>query len=105
MHMPLPYCVYILFSQKDQFLYIGFTSNLEKRIQQHNEGYCKSTSSRRPLNLIFCEFYLFKEDAMNREMYFKKSMGKKAIKYMLADTLTKLGYRPLIDGKLNIEFD
>ena len=104
MDMPLPYCVYILFSEKDDLLYIGYSSNLEKRIQAHNEGGCKSTACRRPLRLIFCEFYLFEEDARKREMYFKTTMGK-AVKYMLGDTLKKIGYKPLAEIKLEIEYD
>lgn len=91
--MPLPYCVYILFSKKDFQLYTGFTSNIEARIKDHNSGGTKSTSYRGPLELIFCEFYLFEEDARKREMYFKTTMGKKAIKLMLKNTLEKLGYK------------
>lgn len=93
MKMPLPYSVYILFSEKDSLLYIGFTSNLEKRIERHNGGESGSTAYRRPLRLIFCEFYLFEEDAKKREMYFKTTMGKKAIKLMLSGTLKKIGYK------------
>lgn len=91
--MHLPYCVYILFSQKDFLLYTGFSSNLNARIEKHNSGGNKSTSYRRPLILIFCEYYLFEEDARRREMNFKTSMGKKAIKLMLKTTLDKLGYK------------
>ena len=89
--MPLPYCVYVLFSQKDKQLYTGFSTNLNARIEKHNSGGNKSTSYRRPLILIFCEFYLFEEDARKREMYFKTTMGKKAIKLMLRSTLEKMG--------------
>jgi hypothetical protein len=32
------------------------------------------------------------QDALNREMYFKTTDGKKAIKYMLNGTLDKMGY-------------
>jgi len=32
------------------------------------------------LKLIFCEYYLYEEDARCREKYFKTTMGKKAIK-------------------------
>jgi len=103
MDMPLPCCVYILFSEKDNLLYTGYSSNLEKRIQAHNEGGCKSTAPRRPLQLVFCEFYLFEEDARKREMYLKTTMGKKAIKYMLANTLKTLGYKPSNTSKLKIE--
>lgn len=91
--MPLPYCVYILFSLKDNILYIGFSSDLKKRIEKHNSGGVKSTAPRRPLELIFCEFYLYEADARKREMYFKTSAGKKAIKLMLKSTLEKMGYK------------
>lgn len=90
--MPLPFCVYVLFSHKDAFLYIGSTTNIENRLKNHHAGGTKSTSYRRPLELIFCEFYLFEKDARNREMYFKTTAGKKAIKYMLNGTLLRKGY-------------
>ena len=97
--MPLPNCVYVLFSQKDQLLYIGFTTNIEERIKNHNDGKTKSTAPRRPLELIFCEFYLFEADARKREMYFKTTAGKKAIKLMLAGTLLKFGYKGAAGNK------
>ncbi|MEO5641808.1 MAG: GIY-YIG nuclease family protein [Bacteroidia bacterium] len=90
--MTLPYCVYILFSQKDHLLYTGFTTNIDERVRNHNDGRTKSTAPRRPLDLIFCEFYLFEEDARKREMYFKTTAGKKAVKLMLGGTLLKFGY-------------
>ncbi len=74
-------------------MYIGFTSNLEKRIKDHNSGLNKSTSYRRPLQLVFCEYYLFKEDAIKREEYFKTNPGKRALRLMLRTTLEKLDYK------------
>lgn len=53
--MILPYCVYILISEVDYQLYIGYTTNIENRILDHNKGNTKSASLRRPLKLIFCE--------------------------------------------------
>jgi putative endonuclease len=91
--MPLPYCVYILFSRRDLLLYTGFTTNIYQRVINHNDGKTKSTASRRPLELVFCEFYLFEADARKREMYFKTTAGKKAVKLMLGETLVKLGYK------------
>ena len=73
-------------------MYTGFTTNIEIRVQQHNDGKTKSTKWRRPLKLVFCEFYLFEVDARKREMYFKTTSGKKAIKLMLGNTLQSLGY-------------
>jgi putative endonuclease len=102
----LPYCVYILFSEKDNLLYIGYSSNLPNRVEKHNTGGVLSTASRRPLKLIFCEYYLFEEDARKRETYFKTTMGKKAIKYMLGDTLKKLGYKgSLLEKDLPVIYD
>jgi putative endonuclease len=92
MFQPLPFCTYVLFSEKDLMLYVGYSANLAKRILDHNSGGTKSTSYRRPLKLIFCEFYLFERDARNRENYFKTTAGKRALKLMLRNTLHTLGY-------------
>lgn len=92
MKQALPYCIYVLFSEKDAMLNVGYSSNLENRILNHNAGGTKSTASRRPLKLIFCEFYLFEKYARNREKYLKTTAGKKALKLMLRSTLHTLGY-------------
>jgi len=102
MQIPLPYCVYVLFSEKDLFLYIGYTTNLEQRIQNHNSGGTKSTAARRPLQLIFCEYYLFEFDARKRELYFKTTSGKKALKFMLNKTFDTLGYK---GSKIEMGYD
>ncbi len=98
---PLPFCVYVLFSEKDYQLYTGYSSDIEKRLGYHNRGETKSTKNRRPLKLIFCEYYLFKKDAMKREKYLKTSAGKKALKLMLGTSLETLGYRSKQKPKLN----
>ena len=79
--------VYILQSLKDNNLYIGFTSSLEKRIREHNNGEVQSTKPRRPLKLIFYEAYLNQNDALRREDYFKSTKGKRTIKIMLKEYL------------------
>ncbi len=92
----LNYCVYILYSLKDYKMYIGYTTNLERRIAEHNAGGTVSTAPRRPLKLIFCEYYLMKRDAMRREKYFKTTAGKKGLKLMLRETLAEI--RPAVQG-------
>lgn len=101
MEVPLAWCVYVLISEKDHLLYIGFTTNITRRLQQHNAGEAKSTAPRRPLKLIFTEHYLFESDARSRELYFKTSMGKKALRLMLTTTLSALGYK---GEKFRIQF-
>jgi len=70
------YFVYVLKSKKDQKRYIGFTDNLERRLNEHNSGKVKSTKNRKPLDLIYCEEYESKSEAMNREKYFKSGYGR-----------------------------
>jgi len=91
--MILPYCVYILFSERDHKLYIGYSTNLKARIKDHNQGGTTSTSKRRPLRLIYCEYHLSRSDAMGREKYFKTTAGKKALKLMLRQTLKRKSYQ------------
>jgi putative endonuclease len=84
------YYVYILYSLKDHKMYIGYTTNLKKRLADHNQGKTKSTSPRRPFKLLFCEAYISKVDAMRREKYFKTTAGKKTIKLMLKESLNEI---------------
>jgi len=59
--------VYILKSLKDRDLYIGYTSNLRKRLEEHNSGLSRSTKSRAPLHLVYYEVYASQTEAKHRE--------------------------------------
>ena len=72
--------VYVLKSLKDNNLYIGCTSDLGKRISEHNKGQNRSTKSRRPFELIFKEEYIDKYEAFKKEKYYKTATGKKELK-------------------------
>jgi putative endonuclease len=80
--------VYILQSiKKPYWLYKGSTSNLEKRVGEHNAGKNFSTAPNAPFKLIYYEAYLLKKDALAREKYLKTSMGKRVLKKQLANFL------------------
>ena len=79
--------VYVLKSQMDGNLYIGYTTNLKNRLQKHQNGEVLSTSPRRPFDLIFYEGYKNMEDAKRREGYLKTSKGKSSLRMMLRDSL------------------
>jgi len=64
--------VYVLKSKKDLNLYIGYTSDLRKRLKEHNEGKNLSTRNRFPFRLVYYEAYESKKDAMVRELKLKK---------------------------------
>ncbi|MBU3942957.1 GIY-YIG nuclease family protein [Patescibacteria group bacterium] len=82
---------YILESLKDGKLYIGYTNNLRRRFKEHNNGKSFATAHRKPFNLIYYEAYLNKEDAKEREKFFKTGwgrqyIGKKLKHYFLSKT-------------------
>ena len=72
--------VYVLQSLKDNNFYIGCTSNLEKRLLEHNKGGVRSTKYRKPFKIIFREEYSDKYIAFNKERYYKTAKGKKELK-------------------------
>ena len=88
MQKKLPFCVYVLKSQQDGLLYIGFTTDLHRRLTEHIRGLSDATAPRRPFDLIFCEFHVSKADALRREGYFKTTAGKKALKLTLRESLS-----------------
>ena len=81
------YYVYVIRSQLDGRLYIGYTTNLQNRLQKHRDGKVISTNPRRPFELIFYEAYKSMEDAKRRERYFKSTKGKSSLRMMLQDSL------------------
>lgn len=81
------YFVYVLRSLKDCKLYKGSTSNLVRRLRQHNNGTTESTRRRRPFVLIYCEEYPTKEEAESREMFLKSGKGREELKKVLAGAM------------------
>ena len=73
------YHVYILFSElKDRF-YIGYTSHLEVRLDEHNAGKTPSTKFGRPWKLVYSEVFQDKSSASKREMEIKSKESRKYI--------------------------
>lgn len=80
--------VYVLQSAKrNNWLYKGSTSDLKRRVIEHNSGKNFSTAPYVPLKLIYYEAYLLKSDAEAREKYLKTSMGMRVMKKQLANYL------------------
>ena len=64
--------VYVLKSEKDKKLYVGYATDVDNRVKAHNSGSCVSTKARRPLKLVYYEAYLSEKDARMREGKLKK---------------------------------
>jgi len=82
--------VYVLYSVKDKGLYIGFTSDLKRRIIEHRNKSVRSTRSRLPIKLIYYEAFLILEDAKAREKYLKSGYGRTQLKSILKVLFKKL---------------
>jgi putative endonuclease len=71
--------VYVIKSQVDGRLYKGMTQNIANRITLHNKGKTKSTKPFRPWKLLYYETFSTREQAREREKYFKTGSGREFI--------------------------
>jgi putative endonuclease len=72
--------VYIL-RCKDNTLYTGYTTNLERRVKCHNSGKgAKYTRGRLPVEIVYFEEYSTKSDALKREYEIKTYSREKKLK-------------------------
>ena len=61
----------------DGTYYCGWTNDLEKRINAHNNGTAsKYTRVRRPVRLVYYESFETKQEAMSREYHIKQLKRK-----------------------------
>jgi predicted GIY-YIG superfamily endonuclease len=79
----------------DRSLYCGTATDLERRVQEHNEGTgSRYTRSRRPVRLVWSSQALSKSEAY-REEYRIKRLNKEA-KEMMVDLAEKPDFPDLI---------
>ena len=78
------FVVYILYSEKFNKTYTGFTSNLIERFKSHNNLSTKGyTLKFRPWIVIHIEFFNSKTEAINREKYLKSGIGREFIQNII----------------------
>ena len=68
--------VYILRSLKNGYRYIGQTTDLQKRIREHNQGLTKSIRFQIPFTLEYTETFTTRQEAIKREKFFKSGQGR-----------------------------
>jgi putative endonuclease len=75
------YIVYVLYSEKFDKIYIGYTSNLVERLKSHNELATKGWTMRfRPWKVIYQEPFETKREAMKKEKQLKGGQGREHIR-------------------------
>ena len=94
------YYIYILYSFKDFHLYIGFTTDLKKRLTQHAKGQSTATKFHTPYKLIHYEYFINKADAKAREEFLKSGYGRKQLDQILKRTFEK--YLKITSGQSRV---
>ena len=65
--------VYVLLSRtKPKRTYVGWTLDLERRVEQHNDGIGAKTTRGGAWMLIYAERYRTRNAAMRREVFLKR---------------------------------
>jgi putative endonuclease len=72
--------VYAISSEVRDYIYIGLTSDLNKRISEHNSGKNKTTRPYRPFTLIHSESFSTRDEARTREIQLKTGSGREYLK-------------------------
>ena len=76
--------VYLLRSARDDSgFYIGFSTDLKRRLAEHTRGAAFATKSRGPWKLIYYEAYTEREDAEGREKFLKSGAGRRLLRAQL----------------------
>ena len=73
------YTFYILYSERLDRYYVGYSNDIQRRISEHNRKKGKYTDYGIPWVLIYSEVYESKKAAMDRERYIKSRKSKQFI--------------------------
>jgi len=71
--------VYAIKSLSRHFIYVGLTNNLDRRIEEHNKGYNKSTKPYIPFELIYSKSFPDRKQARHHEKELKTTTGRRML--------------------------
>ena len=72
----MPYYLYILYSETTDHYYVDSSSDIIKRVLQHNAGATTSTKPGRPWKIVYSEIFSTKTEAIKRENYLKRMKSR-----------------------------
>ena len=70
----------LLGNEKRNYIYVGHTNDLSRRLNEHNRGKTKSIKPYIPFKLIYVEDCENRNEAVKREKYLKSGVGKEYLK-------------------------
>jgi putative endonuclease len=74
--------VYAISSLKHNYIYVGLTQDITKRVQRHNNGRERTTKFYRPFELIYSKVCEIRIEARLREKYWKSGIGKEKLRIL-----------------------
>jgi len=74
------YYTYVIKSRSDNKLYIGWATDVYKRLEEHNKGLVRATRARVPFELAYFEACRSKTKAIQREKQLKTGYGRAYLK-------------------------
>ena len=77
------YTVYAIKSVERNYIYVGLTNHLERRIGEHNKGYNKTTKPYAPFLLIYTKVFEDRPAARVHEKHLKSTSGKRFLRKLL----------------------
>jgi len=83
-------CVYFLRGIKNNFIYIGSTTNLHFRFNKHQKGLVKSTKAWLPIKLEFYQEYKTIREARQIEYRLKRLKRKDYYEAIIKDRKIKM---------------
>ena len=69
--------VYVLYSKSYNRFYVGMSSDVERRLKEHNKGKTPSTKPFIPWKIIHIEEFETRIEARKREKYLKSAAGRR----------------------------
>ena len=82
------YTVYILQSKKNGRYYIGHTSDLQKRLIEHNNGQTYSTKNHIPWEVVFQKYFNDKGYAQHIELKIKRMKSRIFIENLINNKIS-----------------
>lgn len=80
----MKYNVYAIKSLDFNYIYVGMTSNIEKRLTEHNGGKTKSNKRFAPFKLIHYKEFESRADVRKYEIKLKSGSGKEFLKNLMS---------------------
>ena len=77
---------YILYSEKINKYYIGYSENVEERLEKHNRLHSGFTGRGIPWKLVYSEKFDSKSDAMLREKEIKSWKSRRLIEELITNS-------------------